>query len=311
MIPRALRPLALALALGLASACDAGERRYAEAVEAELAGKIAEAEAGYRALCAAGSPRCAPARVRLDRLALDAALRALDEGRYREAGVALDALSRSPDLATQAAAQALLRHPDLAQGRAWEAASALADAGEALPRMEALAAQGGAAAQRARAWIAARRPALLLARAEAACTPEGAGSCAEAVEALSSRHPGGPEDVRARSLLLAERRRIAPALPEAERLLKQRVELYDLDQLVELCMTQAALPADFSRAPCETKLRRGRSLPAPDELEASWKKTLAAVHDPALTRGLAERWKAADAEGIYDPPSPPGPPAAP
>ena len=49
-------------------------------------------------------------------------------------------------------------------------------------------------------------------------------------------------------------------------------------------MTQAALPADFSRAPCELKLRRGRKLPTPEALDERWKATLALVHDPALTR---------------------------
>ncbi len=299
--------LALALALGGALGCDADQRRYAEAVDAELAGKVGEAETRYRALCEPRSPACDKARIRLDRLGLDAAFRALDEGRHTEAKQALDALSASRDAATQAAAQALLRHPDLEQGLAWDAASALGDRREALPRMEALAEQGGPASRKARAWLAASRPSLLFARVEEACAPEGKGSCVEAVDALSSKHPEHEGLARAQTRFLAERSRVAPLLAEAERLLKQRVDRYDLEQLVDLCMSQAALPADFSRAPCETKLRRGRALPTAEALDERWRSTLAGIHDPAFTRSLTERWKAADAEGIYDPPPAPEP----
>ena len=35
-------------------------------------------------------------------------------------------------------------------------------------------------------------------------------------------------------------------------------------------------------------------------LAAAWQKLLDAIHDPAVTRPLALRFKAAEAEGIYD-----------
>jgi hypothetical protein len=295
---RLLAALTLLLA---AAACDAGEPLFARAAEAEARGDLAEADAHYRELGARRSRLSAATEKRRERVALKRALLALDEQRYGDAKALLDPLARARDAPTAAAAAAWLAHPALEHGLAWEQASALPDRAEALPRIELLAELGLPFSPKARAWLAEHRPALLLARAEAACAPEGAGSCVQATNALSSNDPGRPEAARARALLLAEQRRVFPSLLEAERLLRLRVELYDTEQLIELCMADTPLPADFSRAPCETKLRRGRALPPPDDLARNYRATLTLIHDPALTRELEQRFTQADAEGIYDP----------
>ncbi|MFO0756898.1 MAG: hypothetical protein U0359_10420 [Byssovorax sp.] len=292
--------LACALLAALAPGCARHDARYDEAARAELEGHVASAAAAYREVCARAAPRCPDARERLERMALRDGMEALAEDRFTAARDILDPLLGAVDAPTRRAAAALQKTPEMTQGLAFERALALPDPADALPAMEALAAAGTRVAPKARVFLVAHRPGILLARAEAACAPEGRGSCAEAVDALSSKHPGSPEADRAKQLLLAEQKRIRPLLDEAERMLKQRVELYDNEQLVDLCMASADMPADFSRAPCETKIRRGRALPSPEALAASWQKILDAIHDTAVTRPLALRFKAAETEGIYD-----------
>src|SRR5262249_30293168 len=156
-------------------------------------------------------------------------------------------------------------------GLAWEEASALADKEQALAKIEPLADLGVPVSAKAREWLEKNRPAALLARVKAACAADARASCAEAGKALATLHPSSPENAEAQRLVQTDYARAFPLLKQAENLLIQRVELYDKDQLVEICTAKSgALNADA----CAVQVVGDRHLPTVSFLDGAWKKKL-------------------------------------
>ncbi len=296
MIARRLFPLLAAIAL--LPACDAGEGLLARGADAESAGNLAEARARYQEVCAKQSKHCPLATRLAERLSVKEAWKAIAAGEIDKARAAIEAGKAATDPAVKAAAEAAARDPEYAAGIVWEEASALADKDQALPRVEALADLGFPVSAKARAWLAANRPGVLLARAKDACRAGARTSCAEAGKALAALHPQSPENAEAQRLVQADYARVQPLLVQAEHLLIQRVELYDKDRLVAICVEKKGTgEADA----CNTQVVGDRHLPTPTFLDGAWKKKLDEIGDPFFVKALSARYARAESAGEYDP----------
>jgi len=296
---RVLPPLAAAaLAAALLSGCDAGADPLARGAEAEAAGNLTEARARYKEVCDKGSKHCPLATKLGERLAVKEAWVALGAADYARARTALELGKAATDPAVKAAAEAASLSPDYVQGLAWQEASALPDKGEALPKVEALADLGVTASARAREWLEKNRPGILLARVKVACTAGAKVSCAEAGKALATLHPGSPASAEAQQLVQTDYARIHPLLKQAEGLLNQRVELYDKDQLVELCIQRTG---SGNAEGCAADVVGTRHLPTPSFLDGAWKKKLDEIGDPSFVKALEARYLRAGNAGEFDP----------
>jgi hypothetical protein len=297
---RSPSPLALAALAALAaalSACDAGGDLLARGADAEAAGNYAEARARYKEACEK-SPKHCPLVTRLDqRLSVRDAWKAILAGEHGKAKAALDAAAASADPSIKAAVEAAATYPDQVQGLAWEEASALADKEQALGKIEALVDLGVPVSAKARDWLTKNRPAILLGRAKSACQAGAHASCADAGKALAALHAESPENAEAQRLVQADYARVYPLLKQAENLLIQRVELYDKDQLVELC-TEKSGPANADA--CAVQVVGDRHLPTPSFLDGAWRKKLDEIGDPSFVKALEARYQRAGA-GEYDP----------
>jgi hypothetical protein len=287
-----------ALAAVLLAGCDAGGDLLARGADAEAAGNYPEAIARYAEACAKSAKHCPLADRLRARLAVKAAWKAVRAGEYRKARLAIETGKAAASPAVKAAAELCSQDAELVSGLAWEEASALADEEQALPRMEALASQGVPLSEKARAWLAKNRPGLLLARVKGACKAGSGVSCAEAGRALAAGSPGSAEDAEARALVQADYQRVHPLLKQAEGLIVQRVELYDKDQLVALCVERnGGAEADA----CAAKVVGGRRMPTPSFLDGAWRKKLDEIGDPFFVKGLEARYGRAASAGEYDP----------
>ncbi len=293
-----VRSFAALLAAALLAACDAGADPLAKGADAEAAGNFAEARARYQEVCTKGSKHC-PLATRLgERLSVEEAWKAIAAGEYGKARVALEAGKAATDPAVKAAAEAASQTADYVQGLAWELAAALPDEGEALPKMEALVDLGVPASAKAREWLEKKRPALLLAKVKAACAAGAHASCVEAGKALATLHPASPETAEAQRLVQAEYPRIYPLLKQAEGLINQRVELYDKDQLVEICTEKSGATNTDA---CAVQVVGERHLPTESFLDGAWKKKLDEIGDPFFVKGLEARYARAAQAGEFDP----------
>ena len=287
---------AAALAAVLLAGCDAGQDPLARGAEAEGAGNLAEARARYQEVCAKGSKHCPLATRLLERLAVKEAWKAIGAGEYGKAKIALATGTASTDAAVKAAAEAASRDVAYVDGLAWEEAAALPDKEQALPRIEALVDLGVPASAQARAWLAKNRPGVLLARVKAACVAGARVSCAEAGRALASLHPESPENAEAQRLVEADYARVYPLLGQAERLIIQRVEVYDHEQLAAINAEKYPGGAEES-----AKLGGDRHLPTPAFLDGAWKKKLEEIGDPLFVKALEARYARAGSAGEQDP----------
>lgn len=296
MTPRRL--LLVPLAAALLAGCDPGAGLLAKGADAEGAGNLAEARARYQEVCARGSKQCPLATRLIERLSVKEAWKAIADGEYGKAKAAIEAAEGASDPGVKAAAEAASRDAEYTSGVAWEEASALADKDQALPKIEALADLGVPVSEKARAWLAKNRPAVLLARAKAACQAGARVSCAEAGKALATLHPESPENAEAQRLVQADYARVYPLLKQAENLLIQRVELFDKDEIVKLCVERDGTgEADA----CNTKVVGDRHLPTEAFLDAAWKKKLDEIGDPFFVKSLSDRYARAASAGEQDP----------
>lgn len=295
---RIVTPLAAAwLAVALLPGCDAGADLLAQGAAAEGAGDLAAARAKYKEACDKVAKHC-PLATRLgERLAVKEAWKAIDAGEYGKARTALDLARAATDPGVKAAADAVSQAPEYVQGLAWEEASALTDKELALPKIEALADLGAPVSARARAWLDTNRPGILLARVKSACQPGARKACAEAGKTLATLYPASPENAEAQPLVQADYQRVFPLLKQAEGLIIQRVESYDKDQLVTLCVNSGTVTS----AGCEAQVVGARHLPTPSFLAGAWRKKLEEIGDPFFVKSLEARYARAEAAGEHDP----------
>jgi hypothetical protein len=273
--------------------------------DAEAAGDLEGARARYQEACDKRSKWCPLATRQAERLRVKEAWKAIAEGRYGRARSLLeDAKGKSKDPAVRGSAEAALRSTELTLGLAWEEASALPVQEEALAKIEALV-DGGlppALFASAKGWLDKNRPAILLGRVKAACSgsgTEGAAerSCMKAGKALARLYPEGSENAEAQALVQAETVRVYPLLKQAEGLLVQRVELYDKDRLVDLCVKKAVTPSEA----CASQVIGERHLPTPHFLDGVFQKALDAIRDGFYVKAFKERYWRAEHAGEYDP----------
>jgi hypothetical protein len=288
----------LAAAAALLSGCNGGSDPLTRAADAEAAGNFAEARALYKEACAGGSKHC-PLATRLgERLAVKEAWKAIAAGEYGKAKAALEVGQAATDPTVKAAAEAAAQTAEYVHGLAWEEASALPDKEQALPKIEALADLGAPVSAKAREWLEKNRPGVLLARVKGACKAGSRVSCAEAGKALTTLHAKSPEDAEAQAIVHADYQRAYPLLKQAENLIIQRVELYDKDRLVDICIEKSG-PANADA--CSVQVVGGRHLPTPSFLGGVWKKKLDEIGDPLFVKTLEARYARAESAGEYDP----------
>jgi hypothetical protein len=228
------------------------------------------------------------------------AWQAIRAGEYGKARAAIELGKAATDPAVKAAAEEASHDDAYAYGLLWEEASALADKDQALPKIEGLVNLGVPVSADARAWLAKNRAGVLLARVKVACQlqPGARVSCAEAGKALGALHPGSPEDAEAQRLVQADHARVLPLLKQAENLIIQRVELYDKDRLVEICVEKNGTAESDA---CTAKVVGDRHLPTPEFLDGAWRKKLDEIGDPFFVKALDARYARAGSAGEHDP----------
>jgi hypothetical protein len=295
------RALILPALAALLAGCDAGPDLLARGADAEIAGNFAEARAHYQEVCDKGSKQCPLATRLRERTTVKEAWKHIAAGEYGKAKAALDLAKGATDPGVIAAVDAALQYDDMVKYREWQEAADLPDKDQALARIEPLAELGVHVAARAREWLEKNRPAILLGRIKAACTPGAPApkaSCAEAGKALAALHAQTPENAEAQRLVQADYERIFPLLKQAENLLIQRVELHDKDALVAIC-TEKGGPDNA--ATCESTVVGSRRLPTESFLDGAWKKKLDEIGDPYFVKRLEARYLRAGGAGEYDP----------
>lgn len=286
--------------------CDAGNEPFKRAAEAEAAGKLGEAKGLYAEVCAkaADSPLCPVAKRRAAQLGVKEAYKHLAEGQYKTAKELLDAAAGAEDAGVKRAATAALTDPELTAGLAWEEASTATDKAKARAKMDELAAGHSAVAPRAREWLGKNAPSILLAEMKSACRPDGQGSCVELGEKMATMYATSPEAAEAARLVDEEYKRTQPLLKQAERLLIQRLEVYNKKARYDLCVR------DFMPAPGGTaeyacagslEMEPSENMFSTRVIEQYWDKKLEEIHDPGHIKRLKERYSRIEDKGEYDP----------
>ncbi|MFO0756899.1 MAG: hypothetical protein U0359_10425 [Byssovorax sp.] len=314
---RAARALLPALAL---TACGARAPDPVAEAEALLAkGEREDAARRFELVCAIdpGSSRCHEAERRAAQIRIDLADEALATSRFLDAEAALHAALTTASGPEQAAVEERLGRAELTAGLRWARAIQGDPSSTTLHVAEEIGAMPVPVAAEARAFLAREAPRAAIAAVNAACGPAHRSSCARARAALDALSATGPEADEARALADAESKRVAPLLTRAEeqlllfaaegkrrkvleRCLNARLfETADQGQLRETCEEQA-----YGDDPPEELYRRRRNL------EALFRRNLAAIADPALTEPLAARRASALAEGVVKRPEPLLPPGA-
>lgn len=279
----------------LLSGCDSAKAPFERAAALEAQGKLAEASAAYGEVCvaAAASPRCPVARRRAAQLRLKLAINALHDRRYAEASALAASAAAEPAVAP--AASAVVASPDLSASLAFGQLSQAADRVAAITSARVLGDQPTTAASGARAMVRAEGPKLLLAAARDACKPDGKGSCAAAAAALADGFPDAPERREADALAQAELERLYPALDRLEKLLIQRLEIYDREAKLKLCAEEAG------NGDCdELNEKLGPSHVSEPFLRGVWEKALKDIPDPTLVARLEQRWNRLGSTGELD-----------
>lgn len=292
-------------------ACGDGGGPLKAGAEAEANAKLADAKARYAEACSATPAVCPAANARIARVDVRLGLEAIAQGRYGDAKKALDEAAASPDQPAKEAAARALASPELAQGLAFEEAAASSDAASALAKIEVVAASSAPVSAKARAWIAEKRPAILLEAARAACKKDGAGSCVELSRRLAKLHPTSAEASQAKALADAEYARVQALLVDAEHLLVQQLELWEYDDRIRDCVDNSlpGSPEDDRREAQDACEVQAGARPQGTEgaIDALWKTKLEAIHDPFTVKAFEERRANIKKAGIYDPASWPKP----
>ncbi len=290
--------------------CDPAKEPMSRALSAESAGKLEEAKALYGEVCKSAeiSPLCPAAKERIEAISLKEAISLVDQGRYGKAKELLDSISSEEG---KRAARALSKTRAMRYGLAFEEASASQDKAAARTKMLEIADESVAVAPSARAWLDANGPALLLVEMKAACRPEGKGSCQRLGEAMEERYAKSPEAAEAKSLVAAEYKRVMPLCVQAERLLIQRLEVYEKEAKYKLCVENfMPAPGGTAQFACAGELELGEpkeKMFSIGPIKQAFDKKLEEIHDPGIVAEFNKRWELCDSKGEYDPVSWPKP----
>ncbi|MFI5301093.1 MAG: hypothetical protein ACHREM_23665 [Polyangiales bacterium] len=295
----------------LLTACDAGKAPYGEAVTLEEQGKLAEAAEKYDSVCkrAPDSKMCPPSVERAADVRLKLADQLVVAMKFGDAEKIIKLVADSGDAKSKPKAATALADKPLVMGLRWDRASALADKSAAWSDIEEIAKSGTPIAAKASEWLTKERPALLLAKAKASCTPAENLACTAACDALKAGAVGTPQAGEADGLLaahskavdaakLAEAIRIYPLLVQAEDLLKAAAqEKKDADGR-QACYLRS-LAADPDNAIGALAFCGETDTKKVEKRKAAWDALVATIRDKAITDRLATRWKSAEDDGEY------------
>jgi hypothetical protein len=306
-------------AAAIAGCSNGGPNVQAEAEALVQQGKLEEAAARVDLICAFtpdGDP-CRASDLRAAELRIQAAEKALGEGRFARAErLFIRALATTDAKAAESAAQRLASE-DLKQGLAYERALGGSDKQAVMKTMEAVLATKTPVAAQAKAWIDRERPGLLAEAVKAACGPAHEGSCSKAAAELEAAGAGGPEVEGARAIASLEERRIHPLRLNAETLLNNFAARTKNTKLARECLakeTAGGEPSpecanyDVNLAVLEYVVVR---FEARNRNENVWRKAMAAIADPELIAELETRKKQAIDSGDYEKRDVPRPSPAP
>jgi hypothetical protein len=282
--------------------CEAGKEPLARAGQLEAEGSFAEASKLYAETCekAKDSPLCLIAKKRGERLRVKEGYKALDEGQFGKAKELFTAAAASEDPAVKRAATVALEAPELTAFLVWDEASAASDKAAARAKVEALAEGHTAVAPRAREWLAKNGPSVLLAEVKNACKPDGAGSCMELGAAMARRVPSSPEAAEAAKLVEDEYKRLQPTLRLAENLLIQRLEVYNKEAKVALCVEEKGGQDPEGECYSTVGVTR-REIDSPKgAIDPAFDKRLAEIRDPGYVKAFRDRMRKIVESGEYD-----------
>ncbi|MFI5300181.1 MAG: hypothetical protein ACHREM_19000 [Polyangiales bacterium] len=312
MSPRRLSFAVLALSGGaLLAACDAGKAPYSEAVTLEEQGKLSEAAEKYDSVCkrAPDSKMCAPSVERAADVRLKFAEQLVVATKFGEAEKILRLVVESGDAKAKPKATTALSDKPLVMGLRWDKASSLTDKSAAWSDIEEIGKSGTPIATKANEWLTKERPALLLAKAKASCTPAENPACTAACDALKAGATGTPQAAEADGLLaahskavdaakLAEAIRIYALLVQAEDLLRAAAQGKKDADAIQTCYLRN-LAADPDNALAALSFCGETDTKKVEKRKAAWDALAADVKDKTITDRLATRWKSAEDDGEY------------
>lgn len=284
--------------------------REAEALEAQ--GKHEEAAAKLDLVCALDpqSEPCPGAGARAAAARLRAAEQAAKDGHWQKAERLYRLALLTADDASANTAKERLASEDLKQGVQYGKAAADPDERRAFETMEAIAATAVPAAEKAKAWIVAKRPGVLVARIGEACRAKPKGSCTQAWAAIDAlpEKPVGYEGARA--AYEAEQKRVAQPLLVAKRFLDVFKGRHAKEQAYKKCVDTKVNASDETRespgvagfgCALEVYGAHAHERYGQEHQDAqAFRKALATIADPALVEALSARRTSALEKGEYE-----------
>jgi len=307
--------------LSLTTGCDAGKAPYQEAVDLDEKGQLQQAAEKYDVVCkrAPDSKLCPTATSRAAAIRLKLAQQDIDAMKFGDAEGILKTVQDTGDTDGKGKAKTQLASKELTQGLAYEKALAKADKHAALVNMETVAASGTPIAVKANEWLTKERPALLLADATAACTPNPTPGCPAPCGRLLKLHPGTPEAAKAAEYMTAfkaaEEVRLYPLLVQAEKLIEDCQGIWKANRRLQDCQLQA-LAADPNNplaalAACGGNFAGDDAHKRRQKLDETWQKLIADMGVPERVGPLDARLKKSCDDGEYEKQVPKNPQAAP
>jgi len=296
------------LTAALSAHCSSTSATFQQAEALEAQGKLEEAATNFDKVCAVDpkTPACADADAHAAKARLKASDEALTQGQYKKAKELLRTAQIGADEATAKDIDERLAKDDLKQGLLYESAAADPDKTIAFKTMEAIASTATPAAEKAKAWLTAERPAHLAQLVKAACGPRHEGSCSKTwaeLQTLAGEKPPGFDEARAAAE--AEEKRIYKARFEAERFLGVFAQRGQRQKAYEKCLKDKAaeIESEYER----TTVCRGEAW----ETEAAdrflseqnddnlFRRRLTLIADPEIVASLEARKKEALETGTY------------
>jgi hypothetical protein len=298
----------LLFGVALLGGCSSSSATFQEAESLAGQGKLEEAAVKFDNVCLLEpkSSQCPSADARASATRVKAAEGAIQAGQYKKAARLLRMALLGADEAGAKEITDRLAKDDLVQGLRYEDAAADPDKAQAEGPMQAVASSGTPAAEKAKAWLAAETPALLVQKVKAACGPKHEGSCSKLFAELSAlpQKPAGFDD--AKVVAEAEEKRIHQPLVEAERFLALFASRAKKKEAYQKCFDEkrndGADQGSAHRA-CTEEIWEGKSredrFDEEQNDESLFRQRLALIADPGLVDALKERKSKADA-GTYE-----------
>jgi hypothetical protein len=288
----------------LAGCAKAGPDLHAEAAELAQQGKLEEAAAKVDLICAftPGGDPCRESSRRAAELRIQAADKAMSDGRFGQAERLFIAALVTADAPMVESATQRLASEDLKQGLAYERALAGGEKRSLAKAMEAIAATKVPVAAQAKGWLDKERPGLLVAAVNAGCGPAHEGSCSKAAAELRALGATGPEGSPAIALAEEEERRVYQVRLNAEAFLKNFAARSKIEKLATECKaakcagqpeTEICSSAEGSESEPEKRDKQRVN-------ESVWRKAMKVIADPSLVSALEDRKKKAIDSGEID-----------